>query len=270
MGEKMRMPENDLKSAEGLQSVIITLQIVEQVARTGRGVGVTSLATALGTSKSRIHRHLQTLVQQGYVLQHEDSERYEIGYKLVSLGQAVLDNSGLVGATRDSLLALRDQLSHSAVASQLTPDGMLVIATIPGRSPIEIGVRVGSLLSFHGSAQGKVATAFSSPAFQQRVLSGTLTPFTPQTITDPAKLAAEFALIRQRGWAVAPDQAAMGLNTLASPILDGTGMVCGAVGVVDLTQALSEVPAPGHIEAVLETARKISILMGHSGALPRG
>ncbi|MBN9888907.1 IclR family transcriptional regulator [Salipiger abyssi] len=256
--------------AEGLQSVILTMQIVEHVARTGKGVGVTSLATALGTSKSRIHRHLQTLVQQGYVFQHEDSERYEIGHQLVSLGQAVLDNSGLVGASRDSLLALRDRIGRSAVASQLTPEGMLVIATVRGPSPIEIGVRVGSLLSFNGSAQGKVAAAFSSEAFQQRVLTGELTAYTEHTITDPEQLAAEFAEIRARGWATAPNQAALGLNTLASPILDASGAACGTVGIVDLAQSLDAEPDPEHIAAVLDTARRISVLMGHSGALPFG
>jgi len=257
--------ENDKKMGEGLQSVILTMQIVEHVSRTGKGVGVTSLATALGTSKSRIHRHLQTLVQQGYVFQHEDSERYEVGHQLVSLGQAVLEGTGLIAATRDALLALRDRLGHSTVASQLTPDGMLVIATVSGRSPIEIGVRVGSLLSFHGSAQGKVAAAFSSEAFRNRVLGGTLTAFTEATITDPDRLQAEFELIRERGWATAPDQAALGLNTLASPILDGANMVCGTVGCVNLTQSLGTEPSPEQIEALLETARQVSVLMGHSG-----
>ena len=257
------MPEDDKKMAEGLQSVILTMQIVDQVARTGKGVGVTSLATALGTSKSRIHRHLQTLVQQGYVFQHEDSERYEIGHQLVSLGQAVLDNSGLIGSTRDSLLALRDRLGHSAVASQLTPDGMLVIATVPGRSPIEIGVRVGSLLSFHGSAQGKAATAFSSEAFQRRVLTGDLTAFTEHTITDPAKLSAEFDEIRRRGWATAPNQAAIGLNTLASPILDGSGAVCGTVGIVDLTQSLAAEPGPAPGPRTHTTVHEWAATAGH-------
>ncbi|MEI4473943.1 IclR family transcriptional regulator [Frigidibacter sp. MR17.24] len=262
------MAEDDRKIAEGLQSVTLTMQIVEHVARTGRGVGVTSLATALGTSKSRIHRHLQTLVQQGYVFQHEDSERYEIGHRLVSLGQAVLENTGLIHAAHDPLLELRDRVGRSAVAAQMTPDGMLVIDTVPGPSLIEIGVRVGSLLSFHGSAQGKVASAFSSDAFRQRVLSGRLTAFTDATVTDPVQLGREFTAIRASGWAVAPNQAAFGLNTLACPVIDGSGAVCGTCGVVELTQVMGEVPDPAHVEAVLDTGRKISIRMGYSGIYP--
>lgn len=67
------------KTGDGLQTVVLTLQILEHVVKASRGVGVTSLANTLGTTKSRIHRHLQTLVQEGYIIQQEDSERYEVG-----------------------------------------------------------------------------------------------------------------------------------------------------------------------------------------------
>lgn len=257
------MVDDDEKDGGSLQSVVLTMQVLEQVVRTPKGVGVTSLAKTLGTSKSRIHRHLQTLVRQGYVFQHEDSERYEVGHKLVSLVQSVSDNSGMVHAAYDPLLELRDALGHSAVASQLTPEGMLVIATVPGRSPIEIGVRVGSLLSFHSSAQGKVAAAFSSEAFQSRVLAGQLEAFTPSTIIEPAVLKKEFAEIRRRGWAVAPHETALGLNTLASPVFDASGMVCGATGIVDMVQSVGEVPTGEQIARTIKAARKISERLGY-------
>ena len=258
------------KAAEGLQSVVLTMQIVEHVARAGRGAGVTALATALGTSKSRIHRHLQTLVAQGFVYRHDDSERYELGHRLVSLAQTIFDNAGLIRAVQDPLLELRDRLGHSAVASQMTPDGMLVIATVPGRAPIEIGVRVGSLLPFHGSAQGKCAAAASTPAFQQRILDGELEALTWDTIIEPDRLAQEFSLIRERGWADAPNETLLGLNTLASPLRDGAGIVCGAVGIVDLIPALPSPPKREHVAAIIETARKISAGLGYQESESRG
>jgi len=259
------MTDTEEKQSDGLQSVILTMSIIEQVARTPKGVGVTSLANALGTSKSRIHRHLQTLVQQGYVFQQYDSERYEVGTRLLSLGQSVFDNMGLIRASSDVLLELRDALGHSAVASQLTPEGMLVIATVPGRASIEIGVRVGSILPFHGSAQGKVATAFSSQAFQARILRNRLELLTPETSVSPTIRAEEFEVIRRQGWAVAPNQAALGLNTLASPIFNASGIVCGAVGIVDMIQFVGEIPSDEHIEKTKSAAERISRLLGYSG-----
>ncbi|MFO1144935.1 MAG: IclR family transcriptional regulator [Amaricoccus sp.] len=264
------MKDQEDKAGEGLQSVVMTLQILEQVARSPRGVGVTSLASLLATSKSRVHRHLQTLVQQGYVVQPEDSERYEIGHRLVALGQTVFDNSGLLRAAQDPLLELRDALGHTAVVSQFTPDGMLVVETVPGRSPIEIGVRVGSVLSFHASAQGKVVTAFSSPDFQARVLRNKLELFTPHTVTNPSLLLDEFARIREQGWATAPDQIVVGLNTLACPIFDASGRVCGAIGIVDMVQQIGATPSELHIRESRRAAKRISERLGFAGTVEPG
>ncbi len=255
------------KSGEGLQTVVLTLQILEHVVKANRGVGVTSLARTLGTTKSRIHRHLQTLVQEGYIIQQEDSERYEVGPKLVSLGQTIGSNVDLVRAAFDPLMELRDALGHSAVASQIVPDGMRVVVTVPGRSPIEIGVRVGSTLSFHASAQGKAAAAFSSAEFQARVLRSRLDLFTPQTIISPAILAEEFERVRNQGWAVAPNQAAVGLNTLAAPIFDISGMVCGAIGIVDMVQFIGERPSDDQIQRTLKAAERISSGLGYKAEL---
>jgi len=38
----------------------------------------------LGTTKSRIFRHLQTLVMKGYLSQQEETERYQVGHGLTA------------------------------------------------------------------------------------------------------------------------------------------------------------------------------------------
>lgn len=99
-------------------------------------------------------------------------------------------------------------------------------------------IAFGSVLSFHASAQGKVATAFSSPDFQARMLHNKLELFTPHTVTAPSLLLKEFARIRAQGWATAPGQIALGLNTLAGPVFDASGRVCGAIGIVYMVQQI--------------------------------
>jgi IclR family transcriptional regulator, KDG regulon repressor len=260
------MPRIEGKSGDGVQAVQLALSIVEYLAKERQAVGVTTLAQALGTTKSRIHRHLQTLVQQGYIVQPKDSDRYESGPRLVALGRAVSDNLDLGHVAADPLLELRDALGHSAVVSQITPDGMRVLFTVPGRSRIEIGVRAGSMLSFHGSAQGKAALTFASPEFRARVLRGPFEIFTPHTIISPAVLAAELEQIRVQGWATAPNQSGIGLNTVAAPIFDSSGVVCGAVGVVDIVQFIAEVPSEDQRQRTIAAARRVSKALGH-GAL---
>ena len=53
---------------EGVQAVVFALQILEYLAQHRSTLGVTDLARVFDTTKSRMHRHLQTLVAAGYVI----------------------------------------------------------------------------------------------------------------------------------------------------------------------------------------------------------
>jgi DNA-binding IclR family transcriptional regulator len=260
------MPRVGAKSGEGVQAAVLALSILEHLGRERREVGVTALARALGTTKSRIYRHLRTLVEQGYIVQPLDSERYKVGPRLVALARSVSDNVDLAAAASDALFELRDTLGHSSVVSQVEPDGVRVLATVPGRSPIEIGVRPGSLLTFHASAQGKVALAFGSPEFRARALRARLDMLTPKTIVSPAALRAEIDKVREQGWATAANQSAIGLNTLAAPIFDASGAICGTVGVIDMVQFIEEEPSEDQIARTVAAGRKISKALGYSPA----
>jgi DNA-binding IclR family transcriptional regulator len=144
-------------------------------------------------------------------------------------------------------------------------EGVRVLKTISGKSAIEIGVRQGSLLSFHGSAQGKVALAFGPPELRSRVLRSRLDMLTPHTVVSASTLDRELEQIRERGWAVAPNEAMIGINTLAAPILDVSNAVVGTVGIVDSIQYIEAQPSAEQIRRIVEAGRRISQAMGHRG-----
>ena len=81
-----------------IQAVEFALEILEYVARCQTSVGVSEMARAFDTTKSRIHRHLQTLVSAGYLIRNEDTERYSISARLMALGQAVSESFELATA----------------------------------------------------------------------------------------------------------------------------------------------------------------------------
>lgn len=252
-------------SAGGVQAVLFALQILEYLAANKEAVRITDLAKHFGTNKNRIFRHLRTLVQLGYIVQDGESERYRAGTRLIALGHAVSENFDLTRMASGPMRVLRDKLSHSVVLSLAGPDGAHVISVMTGTSPVEIIVKPGSVLGFHWSAQGKVTLAYASNEVQERVLSGMLEPHTQHTIVNPQELQKELATIRARGWAVAPNQAAIGLNTLAAPILDASGVLIGAIAIVDLVQAIAPEPSERQLSGVLEAARVVSEAIGYKG-----
>jgi IclR family KDG regulon transcriptional repressor len=248
-----------------VQAVVLALQILDFMARHGGSVGVTELSLALGTSKSRIYRHLRTLVEQNYLVQALDSEKYRIGARLTTLGRLVGQNADIVAAARGPMRDLRDALGHSVVVSQFESDGVCVMETLPGNSTIEIGVKRGSILAFHSSAQGKVALAFADDALRAQVYAKPMTMLTPYTITDPATLAAELETILAAGWGVSPNETMVGTNALAAPIFNSSGLLAGTLALVDSVQFLEPVPLTEQIRLVTAAAERISVALGGIG-----
>lgn len=256
------MPRISGETGEGVQSVVLALRALEHLARAREPVGVTELAEALGTTKTRVHRHLRTLVQQGYITQAPNSGRYQIGTRLITLGRHVAEGRDLSAAAQPHMRDLRDRLGQSCVLSEFEESGARIVLALPGRAPIEIGVKPGSLLAFNNSAQGKAMLAFADESLREQALAKPMTADTPATITEPEALRAELAAVRKRGWAVAPNESAMGLNALAAPLFDEAGTVVGAIAIVDLVQFLPAAPAAMQLGAVVHAAEAISADLG--------
>jgi DNA-binding IclR family transcriptional regulator len=247
----------------GIQAVLLALGTLEYLAQRRSAIGVTELAQAFDTTKSRMHRHLQTLVGAGYVLQDASSDRYRLSARLMALGDAVSENFELSNVSRPSMQTLRDALGHSIAVSSPEAEGVRIVAMLRGGSNVEIGVRPGSLLEYHNTAQGKLALAFGDAAVREDILKRDLTASTPHTITKPARLTAEFERIREQGWAISPNETMIGINALAAPIFGALGEFVGTIAIVDSVQFVTETPSEEQIDAVRRAAAQISEHLGH-------
>lgn len=247
---------------EGVQAVLLALRILEFLAEQQAPTGVTMLAAALETTKSRIFRHLSTLVRRGYIVRAADSDRYAIGPQLARLGRLVSESFDLATIAHPFLRELRDTLGHSVVIAQTEPDGVRVLARISGKSAIEYGVKPGTLLAPHSSAQGKIVLAFGEEEIRTRVLRGRLDMQTPHTITQASLLEEAIEQIRRQGWAVAPNELLLGLNALAAPIFDASGALAGTVAIVDSIQLIAAEPSEQQVRVTTGQARRISDALG--------
>ncbi len=256
------MPVISGDRTDGVQSVVLTLRILEHMGKARKPLGVTAIATALDINKSRIFRHLRTLVGEGFLVQCRETERYEIGNRFVSLGRAVADRLHVGEIALPHLATLRDALGHSSVISEVEPGGVRILAAITGKSAIEIGVKQGSLLSFHASAQGKVALAFGEASLKQSVLRSRLDMLTPKTIVSATALTKDIDKTFRQGWAVAPNEALLGLNALAAPVRDASGKLVACVAIVDSIQYIEAIPSREQIGQTIATAERISAALG--------
>lgn len=260
------------KSNASVKSLELALDALEEVATADGEVGVSELAKRLGVAKGSIYRHLQTLVRRGYLMQNMENAYYKLGIKARLLAQNVTDKTDLLSVSQDILKRLSETVGQTVVISAVTKDSLVVLATHLAKLPVEIGVRPGSKLSLHASAQGKVVLAFSRRLSLSRIENRPLTRLTSHTLAKWRAVAEEIEVVRKQEWATAPEEVFLGINGLAAPIFDASGDCIGTIALVGLLQHIPRDPHPNQIEAVLTAARRISSRLGYDqlGLTERG
>ena len=242
----------------GVRAAETALRVLETVAWAGEPVGVTQIAAAVGGSKGAIFRHLLTLTERGYLVQERDSGRYRLGARAFLIAHLAPPAWDLARVLEPPMREARDVTGLAVVLSTPTPAGALVIATLHGTMPIEIGVRPGSELPRHASAQGKIFSALGAPSPSH----GMLPRFTAHTITEAAALAQELSRVRRAGYAVAPEEAVLGVNALAMAVRDHADAVVAAVALVGSIQHIAAKPSAALRATIAKLAAQASRLLG--------
>lgn len=249
---------------EGVKAADVCLRILEHVAFSPEPEGVTQIAEVAGIAKSAAFKHLQTLIDHGLVVQEPSTSRYRLGPKAWLIGQHAHNLNDITSIALPFMLAARNETGLAVVLSTPMPSSAYVVLTCPSTHQIEIGVRTGSHLALHASAQGKVFLAMS-PAHVLADLRGSeLTAVTPRSITDWNVLENQIAEVRQRGYAIAPQEALLGINTIAAPVFNYDDRLIGSIGIVGSVQHIADVPEPALVERLLRLTKDISRALGSS------
>jgi DNA-binding IclR family transcriptional regulator len=243
----------------------LALRILDFLAGQGAPIALTAIAQTFAASKSTVYRHLSALARHGFVRQDVSTGRYAIGIKLMVLGETSRGNFEIVAVAREALLKLRDATGQAVSLCGLLDDDLVVLDLMHGRSVVEFTTRPGTRLALHASAHGKIWLAFGPEGLIKKVLGAPRPAWTSHTLTEAKSLLAEVQAVRKRGWSTAPNQAVMGVNTLATPVFDHRGALVGSIAIVGSTQVVTAKPAPAQLGAVLDAARRVSRDLGWKG-----
>lgn len=209
-------------TASSVQSVAVAFALVEELASASEPLGVSELARRLGHTKARMHRHLVTLRELGFVQKDAATDRYRLGWKLFRLGMSLAENFDLRRVARQHLLRLHDQVGQTVVLAMPAGSQVTIVDAVQSRDDVAITVRAGSLIPAPSSAMGRVIAAFQE--------GGHVSPI------DAAKQSS----IRKRWYELALNERIAGVGALAAPIFDETNQIAASVGIVTLATTLTE------------------------------
>lgn len=228
------------------------------------GVRPTELAERLGVDRSTAYRILYTLVQNGYVLHEERSNKFVANpAKIFQLSAEVAGSRNWVSVAMDRLKDLSDLTHHTANLAVKYDCEMVIIARELAVETPTVLQSLGARRPVHCSATGKATIAFLPQVEVERIVGETgLTPLTAYSITSEERLMAELAQVRQQGYAVDDQETLLGVRCIAAPVFDYDGHPLAAIGISGPISTLTTEDITDLATKVQRIARETSEALG--------
>jgi IclR family transcriptional regulator, acetate operon repressor len=255
-----------------VRSVARALRLVQIVSDgPADGLSLSELARALGTSKSTTLALARTLTAFGMLRDGRPGPRYTLGTGLIRLGDIARGQLPLGDLCRPLLTELSD-LTKMTSRLAICDDGFPVfIERVDGPGTVRFHTPLGQREMPHTSAAGKAILATMTAAQVRDIcaLAG-LRRRTSHTITDPASLLENLALVRSNGFALDDEEDAEGIFCLGAAFFGHDGGVAGAVSVTGIKGDLPAWRVNELGQAVRRAADQVSEMLGGPRYADRG
>jgi IclR family pca regulon transcriptional regulator len=221
-------------------------------------LSLSEVAAAVGLARPTARRLLLTLEELGFV--RSAGGLFQLTPKVLSLGMAYIGALGLWDIARPHLEDLVTQTGESSSMAQLDGSDIVYVARVAVPKLITLRVEIGTRFPAIQTSQGKVLLAGLTPTELDTTLAqpsrAGLPPYIGRT---PDQLHAELTEVRARGWALADEELAPGIRSVAVPVRDGTGTVRAAMNVtVNAAETTTDRLLTDHLPRLLRTAGDIS------------
>lgn len=247
------------------KSVSKTLAILSTFNESTPMQRTSDIARKLHMNVSTVSRHLNTMLDWGFLERDDSTGFYCLGLEIVALAGAALQNSDVFRHAYPELQQLSYKYGvHSHMGVPRSVDVVHLIS-ISCESTMELLIPMGHCHPMYCSAMGRAMLAYMPPAKAQEILKNSeLSKVTPETKIDLQEINHELAHTRHRGYCIVFDELAENKGSLAAPVFDRNRMPVAAISVSSSTHSLAQPHRERELaKAVMTAAGKISGKLGY-------
>ncbi|MEX0167731.1 IclR family transcriptional regulator [Streptomyces sp. LMG1-1-1.1] len=238
----------------GAQAVRRALDVLHCFHDNGPDLSASDLARRLGLSTSTAHRLARTLLGAGFLEQDARTARYRLGPATTELGRLAYHQRGLHLAEPE----LSDLAERTGATADLAlRSGPYAVIVAGGPVTPKVGLR----RPLHTTAPGRVLLAWP-----QAGEAGPWSPPGPYALTGPTTLeppapAAELARVRESGYALDDGGSALGIRTVAVPVMERAGHARFALAVRATPELITDARLDWYLAQARACARALEVLL---------
>ncbi|WP_033341314.1 IclR family transcriptional regulator domain-containing protein [Catenuloplanes japonicus] len=229
---------------------------------------LSEIATITGLARPTVRRILITLEELGYV--RSDGRGHALTPRVLELGMAYVNALNMWDVARPHMQRLVAQTGESTSLAQLDGSDIVYVSRVAVPKIVTLAVTVGTRFPAPATSMGKVLLAALPPASLPAVLAEpSRSGITPRWQPAPAELDAALREVRAKGWALADQDLAPGIRSVATGVRDGDGRVVAALNVtVHAAETSVETLLEQHLPRLLRAAADISHDWSLTAAVP--
>ena len=225
----------------GFQSIDRMMAVMDSVAATGEaGARLADVAAASGLNRATAHRFLKAL-QSAAMLDHdEDSGRYFIGLKIVTLSHAAAGRFRLATRIESELRKLVEMTSDTVYLSVRIGHEAVCIVRHEGSFPIRtLTLKVGDRRPLGIGAGSLALLAFLPDEARARAIATAGASYAAFMLA-PTEVASMAERSHGLGYALNDGRVISGMSAIAVPLRDSQGTPVAAITVAAIAQRMEE------------------------------
>lgn len=239
-------------------------QLLNVVAESRSGLGVTEIAQRLGFSKSTTHGLIQGLLKTGALVQSPHQKTFFLGPTVVELAFRSWNYWRVQKQAQPILEALRDQIDETVFLGVLSRVRGIITATAAASKPLKISAPPGTTVPLLAGAVGKVfLSGLKTERAKAIIRERGLRRYTPHSIISETQYLKELSAVRKKGYALDNEEYLPGVKAVAVSLGNHRGLPL-AIWVVGFAGTLTEQKIPIIIQQILSAAEKLkSVIDGN-------
>ncbi|GAA2653181.1 IclR family transcriptional regulator domain-containing protein [Paractinoplanes durhamensis] len=229
---------------------------------------LSEIAGHTGLARPTVRRILITLEALGYVRQA--ARGYALTPRVLELGMAYVNALSMWDVARPHMEKLVAQTNESSSMAQLDGPDIVYVARVAVPKIVTLSVTIGTRFPAPATSMGKVLLAGLPVAALREVMAeGSRSGITARWQPSAAELDTTLREVRAKGWALADQDLAPGVRSVATGVRDGDGNVIAAINVtVHAAETTIETLLEEHLPKLLRTAADISHDWSLTAAVP--
>lgn len=240
------------------------LAILDELSLNLKGKTLQEIKDELDIPQTTVYRILNAMTRLGYLVYDEETKRYKLSCKLLTLGFRALNEHQMLETVLPYLRELRDKVKETACFGVLGEKKGIFIEQAQGSYAFSFKLTPGKPFDLHCSAPGKAIMAFLPNSVRDRYLSYMeFYRYNDKTIITKEDYLKELDNVLKKGFAMDNEEELSGVVCIGVPIFNYNGYPCGAIWISGPKGRLTDEVIERDASIIKDISDRISAELGY-------